>query len=80
MKVGELKKELAKLSDDVEVHFLMYSGCCGETETLTLSPGFELETYEDTTLIFYFDSLPGYKSCIQAGGTLRAHEEYWKNK
>lgn len=74
LKVGELKAQLAGLGDDEEVSILMNSGCCGETETmeiLTVS-GYCLEG-----LYIYCNPLPGYRSCIQAGGTIRQDKEYW---
>jgi len=75
MKIKELKDAIANLNDDAEISFLMDSGCCSETETMVAN---DLETYENSALIVRFNSLPGYKSCLQAGATKRAHEEYWK--
>ena len=84
--IKELKEAIAHLPDDAHLSFSMASGCCGDYESLELSEGFEFESYlaqksnEVSTFIFYFNSLPGYKSCRQAGGTLQADKEYWKDK
>lgn len=84
--VKELKEAIATLPDDAYVSFHMASGCCGDYEYLEPSKGFEYEAYiaqrdkEVSTFIFYFDSLPGYKSCRQAGGTIQSDLDYWKDK
>ena len=32
----------------------------------------------DGTLYVTFKALPGYRSCLQSGGTVRSDFEYWK--
>jgi hypothetical protein len=61
----------------------MASGCCGEIEELEV-------VYHDTMDVSFggmsgdlmprveFGSLPGYKSCIQAGNTIQSDKEYWE--
>ena len=77
MKIKELRDMIANLKDDATISFLMDSGCCGDDESMD---AYDFETYEDLALIIRLSSLPGYKSCIQADGTLEADEKYWKNK
>jgi hypothetical protein len=77
MKVSELKQLIAGLKDDAVVSFLMDSGCCGDYEDME---AYDSETYKDESLVIRLKSLPGYKSCIQAGGTKRSDEEYWRDK
>ena len=77
MKIKELRDMIANLKDDATVSFLMDSGCCGDHEDME---AYDSETYDDSALIIRLSSLPGYKSCIQAGGTKKSHEEYWRNK
>jgi len=84
--IKDLKEAIANLKDDAVVSFLMASGCCGDHEYLEIQEGFEYIVYQAQrdgdvdALSFYFNPLPGYKSCIQAGSTLKADEEYWKDK
>lgn len=81
MKVKELKELLSKVSDDADVSFQMRSGCCGDVEYMEVA---YTDDYEPSKSIpeghvsITFESLPGYKSCIQAGGTIRADKEYWE--
>lgn len=79
MTIKELKEKIANMPDDATISFEMYSGCCGDVEYLELSDTDESEPYKTFTgsLRFFFASLPGYHSCIQAGGTIRADKEYW---
>lgn len=80
MTVKELKQAIVNLKDDATISFQMASGCCGDYEHLDTIEGFEFETYSDTALVIYFGSLPGYKSCRQAGGTIQSDIDYWKDK
>lgn len=78
--VKELKEFIADLPDDMTLWFTMASGCCGDFEELD---NVEVSIQEPSknysgAVHFDFSSLPGYRSCIQVGGTKRAHEEYWK--
>lgn len=76
MKVSDLKRQIADLPDDADLFFNMASGCCGDHETLEIwdtAPG----TYNGKSwLVFYFNSLPGYRTCRQAGDTIREDEKY----
>jgi hypothetical protein len=85
MKVSELKQAISELADDTDVYFRIASGCCGDYEDLEL---IELEVNKKTGdgsildqeyCILHFNSLPGYKSCIQAGQTKKADEKYWED-
>jgi hypothetical protein len=84
VKVKELKALLKeyKCKPDDEVVFRMASGCCGNFEDLEPYKGFEHEYYkpyrkgDNGVLQFDFYSLPGYRSCLQAGSTKRADEEW----
>lgn len=82
MKVRELIEELKKVDPEVEIHFKMNSGCCGDYEDLETS--FDQIDTDDFGGGKYFgiafDSLPGYFSCRQAGVTIKNHNEYYKNK
>ncbi len=84
MKIKELRQmlnELPATMDDQDVQFNMRSGCCGDYEELNILDfdAFAPDKFYDKGMVrFFFDAVPGYQSCIQAGGTKRAHEEYWK--
>lgn len=85
MKIKELKELLNSLPesmDDQEIYSVMSSGCCGDTEDLEQ---LEVDYYLPSKgfngmLRLTYSSLPGYRSCIQAGATKRQDEEYWKEK
>jgi hypothetical protein len=71
---------------DEPIIFRMKSGCCGDfedmdlidIENLILNPyPQQSKTKYLGSIVFMFDSLPGYKSCIQAGNTVRQDKEYW---
>lgn len=80
MKIKELKEMIANMPDDADLSFQMQSGCCGEFEEMEISYTDIYEPHRDWqgSLLFRFHALPGYKSCIQAGGTIRADKEYWE--
>jgi len=80
MKLGELKKIIKDLPDESDIYFSIGDGCCGETLPLELkyySP--ETFSYKGLNqLLFEFQNLPGYRTCIQSGDTRRKDEEYCK--
>lgn len=93
MKTKDFMAELAKCDPEEEIRFEMTSGCCGDWESLELVKYsddqycVEAEEYYEgrygegkpnTYLRVTFQSLPGYHSCRQAGGTLQADKEYWE--
>ena len=77
---------ISNMKDEDRLVFQMISGCCGDYE--------ELEFDEETAISDYyppeprynatgckviqFIPLPGYHSCLQAGGTKERHKEYAK--
>lgn len=78
MKVKELKDQLNQLSDEDDVNFLMDSGCCGDYEEMEV---YDLDLFREFKLLLVrFKALPGYRSCIQSGSTLKQDKEYWKDK
>jgi hypothetical protein len=89
VKVKELQELLKECSPDENVVFQMWEGCCGDSRDLTLGD-FDSSDCASTKekkkgieriiprLSFY--PVPGYYSCIQVGRTLKANEEYWKDK
>lgn len=84
MKIKELKeilKNLPEEMDEVEIYSTMSSGCCGDVEQLEdLDIDFrlpDLKGKDKGSLRFYYSALPGYRSCIQSGATLRGDKEYW---
>jgi len=70
MKVKELIQKLQEVDPESKVDFLMDIGCCGgDWETLTM---YEIVNYyTDKVVVLYFDPIPGYRSCIEAGKTRR---------
>lgn len=79
MKVKELIEALQQCDSGEDICFLMNDGCCGDF--------LDLEAYEVDVLDtgrnapwprIWFRAVPGYRSCIQSGGTKKADEEYWK--
>jgi hypothetical protein len=71
---------IANMPDDATLSFEMLSGCCGDTEFMDLIDVDVMEPAKDWSgaLRFQFAQLPGYRSCIQAGGTIRSDKEYWE--
>jgi hypothetical protein len=81
MKAKELLELLQKCDPEEDVSFQMISGCCGEHEYMEVVDAEVFDMRDDKYpkwLIIEFAPLPGYRSCIQAGGTIRAHAEYWE--
>lgn len=75
----ELLEKLANVKDSEDVTFVTPDGCCGEYLYLEVNE-IDIETYKDHSWArIEFNTLPGYYSCIQAGGTLTRHNEYWKD-
>lgn len=74
MKVKDLLEELKNLDPEDDVFVQMNSGCCGETEEMTV---YDIEAFKDCGLFIRCEALPGYKSCIQADGTIKRDKEYW---
>jgi hypothetical protein len=72
----------------------MQSGCCGDVEYMDivkygdgqLCAGAEdmSNPYKKEKKRYYmrvtFHAVPGFRSCIQAGGTVQADKEYWADK
>lgn len=79
MKTKELLELLSKADPEEKVIFWIDDGCCGDFLELDL---YDVELYDikPVNAVLRFNALPGYKSCIQSGGTKRADKEYWKNK
>lgn len=79
MKAKELIEALQKADPESDVCFLIDDGCCGDWIDLN-AYDFEtmsLEKHGSWTRIS-FSALPGYRSCIQSGGTKSADEKYWE--
>jgi len=78
--IKELKEAIANMPDDATLSFEMYSGCCGDTKYMDLVDHDVMEPNRDWQgcLRFIFAQLPGYRSCIQEVGTIRADKEYWE--
>lgn len=74
MKVKELREVLSGLNDDADIAFLMNSGCCGDYESLE---DYDIDAIDDNYAAIYFKALPGYRSCIQVGSTIKADKDYW---
>lgn len=79
MKVKELLAELQGIDPETEIIFRAMEGCCDDTRDLELAD-FEASKLADNIFWvgFTFKQLPGYYSCIQTGGTIKAHNDYWK--
>lgn len=80
MNIKDLKQHLEGLPDEAVVIFRMVSGCCGDYEDLEVvnieKEGSGLSSPHYITVDFA--SLPGYKTCRQASGTILADKEYHK--
>ena len=83
MKAKDLAAWAMQADPDSEVSFEMASGCCGNWEDMTLMDvdvigiNYKGNTPTEHYVRILLESVPGYKSCIQAGNTKRAHDEYW---
>lgn len=71
----ELIELMKDMPDDASVVFQVVSGCCGDREDMTV---IDTDTTYPKMLVITFDSLPGYRSCIQVGGTKKADDEWMK--
>ena len=80
MKVKELIEQLQKADPDTDVSFWIDDGCCGDFIDLEIYDVSIYDYSKPITAALRFQALPGYKSCIQAGGTKRADEKYWGDK
>ena len=85
MKAKDLAAWALQADPESEVSFEMSSGCCGDWEDMTCYDVDLMGTdYKGNIPGGYYvrillESVPGYKSCRQAGDTKRRHEEYWAN-
>ena len=77
MKIKELLEELEGLDPELDVFVQMSAGCCGDNEDLEI---YDVEGFDKCGLFIRCAALPGYRSCIQYGGTLEADKKYWKIK
>lgn len=83
MKVSELIAILEQCEPTEEVVFQMDVGCCGDFKTLK---AYDAEVSnlaghqqpENWVPYISFRAIEGYHSCLQAGGTERAHKTYWE--
>jgi hypothetical protein len=86
MKTKELIEVLKACDPEQEVSFQMDDGCCGDYLSLDAYDFEHIDDYNRETrrfgipgwLTVRFRALPGYRSCRQSGGTIRADKEYWK--
>lgn len=79
--VGDLKKLIEGQPDDAEVLLQAPDGCCGDTFDLDYSDSrSSLEDYDKKPgyVVITVGQIPGFRSCIQAGGSKRADELYWR--
>ena len=88
MKIKELIEMAQKCDPEKEVGFCIQDGCCGDNIFLTVIEA-EVDDFNsyikhrddykpDNHLRIEFGYLPGYRTCIQSGATVRAHEAYVK--
>lgn len=80
VKTLELIELLKKCDSDEEVTFEMSSGCCGDYEYMDVTDTRINEYGNSKSISITFAPLPGYKSCIQAGGTIQNDRKYWEKK
>jgi len=86
VKTKELLEVLKECDPEQEVSFQAADGCCGEYFELQADDFEHQYDYNKKTkkwdvpgwAVIRFPSLPGYRSCIQSGGTKRADKEYWE--
>ncbi len=83
MKAKELLEYLTKADPESEVQFSMDEGCCGDTYSLEAYDIYNNDPYagnikipDSIFTVIYFKSIPGYRSCLQVGGTKRADKEW----
>jgi hypothetical protein len=78
MKASELKELLKNTDENSEVFFQIQDGCCGDTISLKIvdSEVFNYKDGESGDVFVTFKYLPGYKTCIQSGGTQNSHKKY----
>ena len=75
MKIKELKELIEGMDDDGEVWINMQDGCCGDTMEMKV---IDLDQYSPKFASILLAAVPGYKSCIQAGGTKESDKKYWE--
>lgn len=79
MKKAKLLELIQKLDDNDEILFQIQDGCCDDSLDLIVDDtAYHNLDVEGKVVIVKFSSLPGYRSCIQAGQTKRADQEYWE--
>jgi hypothetical protein len=80
MNIKELRELIDGWPDEGQILFKMVSGCCGDYEDLELCDTrfYQNETLTNNYIIIDFTSLPGYKTCRQALGTIQADKDYHK--
>ena len=82
MNIKDLRELIQDWPDDGEILFEMVSGCCGDYQALEECDATIYQNSDLTVnvLTIHFCSLPGYKTCRQVAGTLKADEQYHKLK
>lgn len=81
----ELKELLNELTDkevaELDSFISLRDGCCGEYMQVTLG-SIRFHQYKDGASLEFIseDPIPGYETCIQAGGTRKRAEERNKKK
>ena len=85
MKIKELKEIINSMPDsmdEMDIHFYLPVGCCGDMEFLE---GAEVSfmTPEETKYSFarfdFSTRLEGHRSCRQRADTLKQDREYWES-
>ena len=79
--VKEIKDMIEEMQDNDIISFQMISGCCYDYEDLDnpdISDYYPPSKRELGCKVITFDSLPGYKSCIQVGQTKDADKKRWE--
>lgn len=75
----QLIEELQKIPPETEIWFTMADGCCSDFLELDINfADFEVSKLygkDHVDARIHFDAVPGYRSCIEAGGTKRLAEE-----
>jgi hypothetical protein len=79
--VGDLRKLIEGQPDEAEVLLQMQDGCCGETldlECADTRSSFQSVSPCAGYVVVEVNAVPGYRSCIQSGGTKMNDERYWR--
>ena len=86
MKVKELLPLLQNSDPESEIGFWIDDGCCADFIELEVHDAYDNDPYaggikkpDAIYTIVRFDCLPGYRSCLQSGGTKRA-DAAWLDK